>query len=125
MRCTQLYTSRVQSCLPINRARGRTRGFDKQSVLVLAFGRSSAHKHARADVHGSAVIAMPDPRLGEVCAACVILRDQHTLTLAELTEWSRDRMANFKVPRHLLIMDDFPRTPLGKVQKFKLAKEFD
>ena len=69
-----------------------------------------------------AVIGVPDERLGEVCAACVVLKPGETLTLAELAEWSRERMANYKVPRRLVVMDEFPRTPLGKVQKFALRE---
>ena len=60
--------------------------------------------------------------MGEVCAACVVLKPGETLTLAELAEWSRERMANYKVPRRLVVMDEFPRTPLGKVQKFALRE---
>ena len=66
------------------------------------------------------VIAWPDERMGEVCAACVILRAGAALDLPGLTLWSRERMANYKVPRHLFFVEDFPRTPLGKVQKFLL-----
>ena len=66
------------------------------------------------------IIGWPDERMGEVCAACAILRPDAQLTLTELTAWSRDRMANYKVPRRLFLVDDFPRTPLGKVQKFVL-----
>jgi acyl-CoA synthetase (AMP-forming)/AMP-acid ligase II len=66
------------------------------------------------------VIGWPDDRMGEVCAACAILRPGTDLTLAELAAWSRDRMANYKVPRRLFLVDEFPRTPLGKVQKFVL-----
>ncbi|ATE63917.1 AMP-binding protein [Rhizorhabdus dicambivorans] len=66
------------------------------------------------------IIGWPDDRMGEVCAACVILRSGASLTLAELTAWSRERMANYKVPRHLFLVEDFPRTPLGKIQKFVL-----
>lgn len=66
------------------------------------------------------IIAWPDERMGEVCAACVILRPGASLTLAELTSWSRERLANYKVPRHLFLVQDFPRTPLGKIQKFLL-----
>lgn len=69
-----------------------------------------------------AIVAVPDDRMGEVCGACVVLRPTATLTLAELTSWARDRLANFKVPRHLLVCDAFPRTPLGKVQKFLLRQ---
>jgi len=69
------------------------------------------------------IIAWPDERMGEVCAACVILKADATLTLAELTGWSREQMANYKVPRKLFIVDDFPRTPLGKIQKFLLREQ--
>ena len=69
-----------------------------------------------------AIIAVPDDRMGEVCGACVVLRSGATLTLAELTAWARERLANFKVPRHLHLCDAFPRTPLGKVQKFLLRQ---
>lgn len=69
------------------------------------------------------IIAWPDERMGEVCAACVIPKPGTSLTLAELTGWSREHMANYKVPRHLFLVSDFPRTPLGKVQKFLLREQ--
>ncbi|WP_049785994.1 AMP-binding protein [Sphingobium chlorophenolicum] len=69
------------------------------------------------------IIGWPDERMGEVCAACVIPKDGATLTLAELTGWSREQMANYKVPRHLFLVDEFPRTPLGKIQKFLLRDQ--
>ncbi|SCW60291.1 Acyl-CoA synthetase (AMP-forming)/AMP-acid ligase II [Sphingobium faniae] len=69
------------------------------------------------------IIAWPNERMGEVCAACVILKNGETLTLPELTAWSREQMANYKVPRHLFLVDDFPRTPLGKIQKFLLRDQ--
>lgn len=69
------------------------------------------------------IIGWPDDRMGEVCAACVILKEGAALTLADLTAWSREQMANYKVPRHLFLVDDFPRTPLGKIQKFLLRDQ--
>ena len=69
------------------------------------------------------VIAWPDQRMGEVCAACVIARPGASLDLAEVTAWSRERMANYKVPRRLFLVDEFPRTPLGKIQKFLLRDQ--
>jgi len=68
----------------------------------------------------AAVIAVPDERMGEVPGACVVLRTGASLSMAELTPWARERLANFKVPRHLFVEEAFPRTPLGKVQKFLL-----
>jgi acyl-CoA synthetase (AMP-forming)/AMP-acid ligase II len=58
--------------------------------------------------------------MGEVAAACVVLKPGASLTLPELTAWARERLANFKVPRHLFVEESLPRTPLGKVQKFLL-----
>lgn len=71
----------------------------------------------------AAIIAIPDERMGEVCGACVVLREGAILTLSELAQWSRERLANFKVPRHLFIYDSLPRTPLGKIQKFVLKQQ--
>ena len=65
----------------------------------------------------------PDERMGEVCAACAILKPDATLTLTDLTGWSREQMANYKLPRHLFVVEDFPRTPLGKIQKFLLRAQ--
>jgi acyl-CoA synthetase (AMP-forming)/AMP-acid ligase II len=67
-----------------------------------------------------AVIGIPDERLGEVCCAYVVPKPDQTVTEAELIEWSRERMANYKVPRKVVITDSLPTTPTGKVQKFKL-----
>lgn len=68
----------------------------------------------------AAVIGLPDERMGEVTAACVVLQPGHSLTLEELTAWAREIMANYKIPRYLVTLDELPRTPLGKVQKFAL-----
>jgi acyl-CoA synthetase (AMP-forming)/AMP-acid ligase II len=98
----------------------------KDIVIVGGFNAYPAEiEHALAahpTIAEVAVIAIPDERMGEVCGACVVLCPGATLTLAELTAWARDRLANFKVPRHLYITDALPRTPLGKVQKFLLRQ---
>jgi acyl-coenzyme A synthetase/AMP-(fatty) acid ligase len=52
-----------------------------------------------------------------------VLRPDATLALDELTGWSRERLANFKVPRALFTVDQLPKTPLGKVQKFLLKTQ--
>jgi len=69
-----------------------------------------------------AVVSLPDEHMGEVTVACVDLGAGAQLSLDELVAWARERMANCKVPRHLFVYDDFPRTPLGKIQKFELRK---
>jgi acyl-CoA synthetase (AMP-forming)/AMP-acid ligase II len=71
----------------------------------------------------AAVISVPDARMGEVAGVCVVLAPGQQLTLDELTAWTRERLANFKVPRHLFILDQIPKTALGKPQKFLLRKQ--
>jgi fatty-acyl-CoA synthase len=69
------------------------------------------------------VVGVPDPRLGEVCAAFVQLRQGAGVTEAELLAWLKPRIANFRLPRHLRIVPGFESigmTASGKVQKVKL-----
>ena len=67
-----------------------------------------------------AVIGVPDDRLGEVGMAWVMLRPDATLTADELIGWSRETMANFKVPRYVEFVTEFPMNATGKVLKFEL-----
>ncbi|MEM5470354.1 AMP-binding protein [Hoeflea sp. AS60] len=73
-----------------------------------------------ADVLEAAVISMPDAKWGEVGAAFIIPRPGATLDPAELRRWSRERMAAYKVPVKVTLVDDFPRTAAGKVRKPEL-----
>lgn len=107
---------------------GRLRILDrlKDVVIVGGFNAYPAEvEHVLLDhpaISEAAVIGVPDARQGEVCAACVVLRPGAQLTLAELTAWARERLANFKLPRHLFVEEALPKTPLGKVQKFLLKQ---
>lgn len=62
-----------------------------------------------------AVVGMPDERLGEVGKAFVIPRTGVTLDPQEVIAWARNAMANYKVPRKIVIVDDLPRNAAGKV----------
>jgi fatty-acyl-CoA synthase len=69
------------------------------------------------------VVGVPDARLGEVGAAFVTLKADAAVTEAELIEFLRARCANFRVPRHLAIVESFDTigmTASGKVQKHAL-----
>jgi 2,3-dihydroxybenzoate-AMP ligase len=72
-----------------------------------------------------AVVAMPDPVLGERACACVIPRPGITLTLDELTRFLRDerRVAKFKLPERLELRERFPTTAVGKISKKDLREE--
>ncbi|MGW7575709.1 AMP-binding protein [Streptomyces sp. NPDC054765] len=79
------------------------------------------HSHPKiADVQ---VVGVPDEKYGEEIAACVILRDpQDPLTRDELARYCRSRLAHYKVPRYLDILDAFPMTVSGKVRKIELRE---
>ena len=71
------------------------------------------------------VVGVPDPRLGEVGAAFVTLKAGTAATEADLREFMRQRCANFRVPRHLAIVESFDAigmTASGKVQKNRLRE---
>ncbi len=70
-----------------------------------------------------AVVGVPDDRLGEVGAAFVVPRPGQTVDPDELVAWSREHMANFKVPRTVRVVDALPLNPTGKVMKFELRAE--
>ena len=64
-----------------------------------------------------AVIGVPDERMGEVGCACVVAKTGHHLDEAELIAWSRERMANYKVPRYVKLLASLPLNPSNKVDK--------
>ncbi|HEY2510912.1 MAG TPA: FadD3 family acyl-CoA ligase [Polyangiaceae bacterium] len=67
-----------------------------------------------------AVVGLPDERLGEVGMAFVVPRPGRTVDEAELVAWSRERMANYKVPRRVAVVDKLPTNASGKVLKHEL-----
>jgi acyl-CoA synthetase (AMP-forming)/AMP-acid ligase II len=64
-----------------------------------------------------AVVGMPDERLGEVGMAFVVVAPGAVLDPDELITWSRDAMANYKVPRAVELVDELPVNAAGKVEK--------
>ena len=74
-------------------------------------------------VAGVAVVAMPDPRLVERACAFVIPRPGQAPTLAELSAFLEShQLARHKFPERLELVTEFPMTPSGKVQKYKLRE---
>ncbi len=72
-------------------------------------------------VHDAAVIGQPDPSRGEVVVAFVTLREGKSATEIEVRDFCRDRIAGYKQPRKVIIAEDFPRGPTGKILKRELA----
>jgi HIP---CoA ligase len=71
----------------------------------------------------SAVIGVPDGRLGEVGKAFVVLRPGAAATGDDLIAFCRDRLANYKLPRQVEFRPELPRNPAGKTLKRVLRQE--
>ncbi|MGW1837795.1 AMP-binding protein [Streptomyces sp. NPDC002067] len=79
--------------------------------------------HGHPKISDVQVVGVPDAKYGESVAACVILRDgADPLTLDELTAYCRTRLAHFKIPQRLELVEDFPMTVSGKVRKVELRE---
>ncbi len=68
------------------------------------------------------VAGVPDHRLGEVGMAFVELKDGETATEQEIFEYCKGKIANYKIPRYVKFMNEFPLTPSGKIKKFILVE---
>ncbi len=66
---------------------------------------------------------MPHDKLGEEVAAAVVLREGHSATDREIREFVATKLADFKVPRKILIMDEIPKGATGKLQRIGLAQK--
>jgi acyl-CoA synthetase (AMP-forming)/AMP-acid ligase II len=72
-----------------------------------------------------AIVAKPDPVLGEVIVAFVVAgEDAKPLTADDLRQFGSDKLAAFKLPDDVLMVDELPRTATGKVEKFRLRRDF-
>ena len=76
-----------------------------------------------AGINLAAVVSYPDARLSEVGVAFVKREPGHSVTDAEVLAQCRGRIASFKIPRHVVFVDEFPMTSSGKIQKVKLREE--
>ena len=67
--------------------------------------------------------AVPHPKLGEEVAAAAVLRLGKSATPEEIRAFAADRLADFKVPRKILILDEIPKGPTGKLQRIGMAEK--
>jgi fatty-acyl-CoA synthase len=70
------------------------------------------------------VIGRPDERWGESAVAIAVLTPDSSLELAKLREWASERLARYKLPSDLVVVDELPRNASGKVVKGVLRDKF-
>jgi fatty-acyl-CoA synthase len=79
--------------------------------------------YQHAAVQDVAVFGVPDPQYGEEVCAWVRLKTGPSVSVDELRQFCRLRISHFKVPRHISLVDDFPMTVTGKLQKFIMREQ--
>ncbi|MBI3697520.1 MAG: AMP-binding protein [Acidobacteria bacterium] len=73
-----------------------------------------------ADVY---VVGLPDVKLGETVLAWIRLKAGETTTEEEIREFCRGKIAHFKIPQYIRLVDSFPMTVTGKIQKFRIREQ--
>jgi fatty-acyl-CoA synthase len=69
------------------------------------------------------VVGLPSPKYGEEVSAWVRLKPEANLTEDEVRSFCKGQIAHFKIPRYVVLVDEFPTTVTGKIQKFKLREK--
>jgi fatty-acyl-CoA synthase len=80
--------------------------------------------YALASIHEVAVIGLPDPKWGECGCAVVVAKPGHQVTLDDIRAHCGEKLAKFKQPARLELVDALPRNATGKVLKFELRARF-
>jgi fatty-acyl-CoA synthase len=68
------------------------------------------------------IVGIPDPKYGEQVAAWVQIEQGSSLTADDIVSFCTSKIAYFKIPKYVQIVDEFPMTVTGKVQKFKIRE---
>jgi fatty-acyl-CoA synthase len=79
--------------------------------------------HTMPGVKDVQVVGVPDEKYGEIVGAFVILDEGSQLVEEDIRDYAVTKIARYKVPKHVFIVDEFPLTASGKIQKFKLREQ--
>ena len=74
-------------------------------------------------IQDAAVFGIPDEKYGEAVVAWLRLKDGEVADAEEIRSYCNEQIAYYKVPKHFVIVDEFPMTVTGKVQKFKMREQ--
>lgn len=76
------------------------------------------------DIKDCAVVGVADEEWGQRVCAALLLNNEDSLTTSSLRRWAKDKLAFYKIPTRILILEDLPRNAMGKVTKPKVAELF-
>jgi len=76
-------------------------------------------------IQDAKVVGISDEKYGEEVCVWIKLKDGEVLTEDEIRAFCKDHIAYFKVPRYIRLVDDFPMTVTGKVQKFRMREQME
>ncbi|BDH79242.1 MAG TPA: AMP-binding protein [Methanothermobacter sp.] len=78
--------------------------------------------HTMPGIKDVQVVGIPDEKYGEIVGAFVIKEENADIKEEDVRDYAIERIARYKVPKHVFFVDEFPLTASGKVQKFKLRE---
>ncbi|MBA2864252.1 AMP-binding protein [Methanococcus maripaludis] len=73
-------------------------------------------------INDAQVVAIPDEKYGEIVGAFVIPKEGHEIKEEDVRDFALEKIARYKVPKHVFVVEEFPMTASGKIQKFKLTE---
>ena len=105
-------------------------GRSSQDILKTGGEKVSANEIQRElylhpDIKECSVFGVPDSRWGDAVSVAIVLREGSKLSRESLRRWVSKRLANYKVPKNVIVLSDLPRNAMGKVVKPQLVKLFE
>jgi fatty-acyl-CoA synthase len=80
--------------------------------------------YSHPDIEDVQVVGVPDPKYGEELCAWVKLREgAEPLTAESVREFATGKLAHYKIPRYVVVVDDFPMTVTGKIRKVEMREK--
>ena len=103
---------------------GRAKDFIKRAGEMVSPEEVEQVLHSHPSIDEAAIIGVPDVDWGERVRAIVVAKVGATIDKEEVMAYCKDRMASFKKPESVVVVEELPRNPLGKVLKRVLREEF-
>ena len=102
---------------------GRARDFIKRGGEMISPEEVEQVLHSHPDIEEAAIIGVEDIDWGERVRAVIVAKSGHDINEDEVIEYCRQRLASFKKPESVVLVDELPRNPMGKVLKRILREE--